>query len=199
MFNPELFAASAPFWEDEGVALRFLLHDCPPEVAGAAFRRFRPEPGVLGKEVSPLREWPGAYIVCADDRVATPSWARRAACGSGCGSSQSRSLAVIAPCSPGLGSWPKRSNGVGESKRFVDGLEQPRAELLGMSREEDPRHEDGRGNDHAGEDPTGRGDDVALHRENLHVDGRTNQLTGVSGEHARGGYSTLLLSAPLFR
>ncbi|MGH7482516.1 MAG: alpha/beta fold hydrolase [Longimicrobiales bacterium] len=82
MFNPEMFAAPAPFWEDESVAVRFLLHDCEPDVARAAFRRLRPEPGVLGREVSPLRQWPGvpcAYIVCTDDRTANPAWARRAA------------------------------------------------------------------------------------------------------------------------
>lgn len=82
MFNPEMFAAKAPFWEDEGVAVGFLLHDCPPELAREAFRRLRPEPGVLGSEATPLGAWPGvpsAYIVCTDDRTATPTWARRAA------------------------------------------------------------------------------------------------------------------------
>ena len=82
MFNPEIFTAQAPFWEDEAVANQFLLHDCPPEIARDAFRRLRPEPGVLGSEVSPLTSWPdvpGAYIVCAEDRTATPAWARRAA------------------------------------------------------------------------------------------------------------------------
>jgi pimeloyl-ACP methyl ester carboxylesterase len=82
MFDPEMFAAPAPFWEDEAVATRFLLHDCPPEIARAAFRRLRPEPGVLGSEVSPLATWPdvpSAYILCRDDRTATPAWARRAA------------------------------------------------------------------------------------------------------------------------
>lgn len=82
MFNPELFSARAPFWEDEGVANHFLFHDCPPEVARAAFARVRPEPGVLGREVTPLRAWPDtprAYIVCTEDRIATPAWARRAA------------------------------------------------------------------------------------------------------------------------
>ena len=66
----------------QAVAMRFLLHDCPPEIAREAFRRLRPEPGVLGKEASPLGAWPdvpSAYIVCADDRTATPAWARRAA------------------------------------------------------------------------------------------------------------------------
>jgi len=61
---------------------QFLLHDCPPEIAHEAFRRLRPEPGVLGREVTPLQAWPDvpcAYIVCAEDRTATPAWARRAA------------------------------------------------------------------------------------------------------------------------
>jgi pimeloyl-ACP methyl ester carboxylesterase len=82
MFNPEMFASVAPFWEDEAVAMRFLLHDCPPEIARDAFRRLRPEPGVLASEVTPLQAWPDtprAYIVCTDDRTATPTWARRAA------------------------------------------------------------------------------------------------------------------------
>ena len=83
MFNAsEMFAVQRPFWEDEEVANRFLLHDCPPEVAHAAFRRLRPERRVLGREVTPLQAWPkvpSAYIVCTDDRTATPGWARRAA------------------------------------------------------------------------------------------------------------------------
>jgi pimeloyl-ACP methyl ester carboxylesterase len=82
MFNPEMFTAPAPFWEDEAVAVRFLLHDCPPEIARDAFRRLRPEPGVLGREVTPLRCWPdlpSTYVVCTDDRTASPAWARRAA------------------------------------------------------------------------------------------------------------------------
>jgi pimeloyl-ACP methyl ester carboxylesterase len=82
MFNPEMFTAKAPFWEDEAVANRFLFHDCPPEVARDAFRRLRPESGVLGSEVTPLQAWPDvpySYIVCTDDRTATPAWATRAA------------------------------------------------------------------------------------------------------------------------
>jgi pimeloyl-ACP methyl ester carboxylesterase len=82
MFNAEMFTATAPFWEDEAVATRFLLHDCSPGVVRDAFRRLRPEPGVLGREVTPLEAWPdvlSSYIVCADDRTATPAWARRAA------------------------------------------------------------------------------------------------------------------------
>jgi pimeloyl-ACP methyl ester carboxylesterase len=82
MFNPEMFSVKTPFWEEEAVATRFLLHDCPPDIAHDAFRRLRPEPGVLGREVTPLQAWPdvpSAYIVCTGDRTATPAWARRAA------------------------------------------------------------------------------------------------------------------------
>lgn len=82
MFNPDLATITTPFWEDEAVAVRFLLHDCQPEVAHDAFRRLRPEPGVLGREITPLQRWPdvpSAYIVCADDRIANPAWARRVA------------------------------------------------------------------------------------------------------------------------
>jgi pimeloyl-ACP methyl ester carboxylesterase len=82
MFNPEMFTAKAPFWEDEAVANLFLFHDCPPEVAHNAFRRLRPESGALASEVTPLQAWPDAprsYVVCTEDRTATPVWARRAA------------------------------------------------------------------------------------------------------------------------
>ena len=82
MFNPEMFAAPGPFWEDESVAVEFLLHDCELDVAHAAFVRLRPEPGVLDGEVTPLAQWPEipcSYIVCSDDRTATPAWTRRAA------------------------------------------------------------------------------------------------------------------------
>jgi pimeloyl-ACP methyl ester carboxylesterase len=83
MFNSsDMFAVQRPFSEDEEVANRFLLHDCTPEVAHDAFRRLRPETGVLGREVTPLQTWPRvpcAYIACTDDWTATPGWARRAA------------------------------------------------------------------------------------------------------------------------
>jgi pimeloyl-ACP methyl ester carboxylesterase len=82
MFNPAMFTVQRPFWDDEEVASRFLLHDCAPLVAHEAFRRLRPEPGVMGREVTPLQAWPTvpcAYVVCAADRTATPGWARRAA------------------------------------------------------------------------------------------------------------------------
>lgn len=75
MFNPEMLTATAAFWEDEVMAIRFLLHGCSPEVVRDSFRRLRPEPGVLVREVTPLESWPvvpSAYIVCTGDRTATP-------------------------------------------------------------------------------------------------------------------------------
>jgi pimeloyl-ACP methyl ester carboxylesterase len=83
MFNPEITTAPPSWWSDEAVVTRFLFHDCPPDLAHNAFLRLRPpERGVLMTEVTPLRAWPDvpqAYIVCRDDRTATPGWARRAA------------------------------------------------------------------------------------------------------------------------
>jgi pimeloyl-ACP methyl ester carboxylesterase len=85
MFNPEMMTAPPPSWSDEASVTHFLFHDCTPEVARDAFARIRPRgerPGVLVTEVTPLRGWPAvpsSYIVCRDDRTATPGWARLAA------------------------------------------------------------------------------------------------------------------------
>jgi pimeloyl-ACP methyl ester carboxylesterase len=85
MFNPEMMTVSTSAWSDEAIVTRFLLHDCIPEVAHDAFSRLRPRRearGVLVTEVTPLQAWPdvpSSYILCRDDRTATPAWARRAA------------------------------------------------------------------------------------------------------------------------
>jgi pimeloyl-ACP methyl ester carboxylesterase len=83
MFNPEMMTVPPSWWSDEAIVTRFLFHDCPPEVAHEAFLRLRPpEGGALVTEVTPLRAWPDvprSYILCRDDRTATPAWARRAA------------------------------------------------------------------------------------------------------------------------
>src|SRR5262245_61958061 len=42
MFNPEMLKAQGPWWEDEELTTRFLLHDCPAEIAHRAFTRLRP-------------------------------------------------------------------------------------------------------------------------------------------------------------
>jgi pimeloyl-ACP methyl ester carboxylesterase len=113
MFNPEMFTAQAPFWESEAVAASFLFHDCPPDVAREAFHRLRPEPGALGSEVTPLRAWPevpSEYILCADDRTATPAWARRAA----------RDRLGVEPIEIPGGHCPFLAN----SEQLVDALEQ---------------------------------------------------------------------------
>jgi hypothetical protein len=83
MFNPEMLKAQGPWWEDEELTTRFLLHDCPAEVAHRAFIRLCPmESRLAMTEVTPLEAWPDvpcSYILCAEDRTATPAWARRAA------------------------------------------------------------------------------------------------------------------------
>ncbi|MBX6313503.1 MAG: alpha/beta hydrolase [Isosphaeraceae bacterium] len=83
LFNPDMLATQGPWWEEEAIATRFLFHDCPAEVAHRAFARLRPMESQLAMtEVTPLEAWPGvpcAYILCTDDRTATPAWARRAA------------------------------------------------------------------------------------------------------------------------
>jgi pimeloyl-ACP methyl ester carboxylesterase len=83
IFNPEMTTVPPDWWSDEAIVTRFLFHDCPPDVAHNAFVRLRPpESGVLGTEVTPMRSWPDVprtYILCRDDRTATPAWARRAA------------------------------------------------------------------------------------------------------------------------
>jgi pimeloyl-ACP methyl ester carboxylesterase len=85
MFNPEMMTVPPSSWSDEAIVTRFLLHDCTPEVAHDCFTRMRSRRegrGVLVTEVTPLQTWPAvpcSYILCRDDRTATPSWARRAA------------------------------------------------------------------------------------------------------------------------
>jgi pimeloyl-ACP methyl ester carboxylesterase len=83
MFNSEMMTVPPTWWTDEAIVTRFLFHDCTPEIANEAFVRLRPpEGGVLVTEVTPLRNWPVvpcAYILCRDDRTATPAWARCAA------------------------------------------------------------------------------------------------------------------------
>jgi pimeloyl-ACP methyl ester carboxylesterase len=85
MFNPEMMTVPPLSWSDETIVTRFLLHDCTPEVAHDALTRLRPRRevrGVLVTEVTPLQTWPAvpcSYILCRDDRTATPAWARRAA------------------------------------------------------------------------------------------------------------------------
>jgi pimeloyl-ACP methyl ester carboxylesterase len=85
MFNAEMLAVSPSSWSDEGIAMRFLFHDCSPQVAHDACARLRLRGegrSVLVTEVTPLEAWPDvprSYIRCRDDRTATPAWAAGAA------------------------------------------------------------------------------------------------------------------------
>jgi pimeloyl-ACP methyl ester carboxylesterase len=83
MFNPDMLEAEGPWWANEAIATRFLFHDCPAEVAHWAFKQVRPMESQLAMtEITPLEFWPDvlcSYIVCTEDRTATPAWARRAA------------------------------------------------------------------------------------------------------------------------
>jgi pimeloyl-ACP methyl ester carboxylesterase len=63
-------------------ATELFWQDAPPDVAGRAVARLRPQAYTVITETSPLTAWPAvpsAYIVCRDDRVMNPAWQRRAA------------------------------------------------------------------------------------------------------------------------
>ena len=68
---------------EDGVALEFVYHDCPPERLDWAMstrllfyaKRAMEEPCPLAS----LPTVPTTYIVCAEDRTITPAWQRRAA------------------------------------------------------------------------------------------------------------------------
>jgi pimeloyl-ACP methyl ester carboxylesterase len=66
-------------WTAEA-ARRAFYHDCPPPVAVAAAARLRPQAMTPLWERCPLArlpEVPATYILCQDDRVTPPEWARR--------------------------------------------------------------------------------------------------------------------------
>jgi pimeloyl-ACP methyl ester carboxylesterase len=81
MFNPEWIGQDPA--NDEHAALRFLFHDCEPEVARWALTtRTSWYPDGLYTEVCPLGSWPrvpSSYIVCTEDRTFRPQWCREAA------------------------------------------------------------------------------------------------------------------------
>jgi hypothetical protein len=57
-------------------------HDCDPADTARAVARLRPQGAGPMREPSPLERWPDverSYILCRDDRVIRPEWARRAA------------------------------------------------------------------------------------------------------------------------
>lgn len=68
-------------WVDEVAATRFLCQDSEPAVAAWAFRRLQRQYS-LRTERSPIDRWPdveSTYILCTEDRLVSPEWARRAA------------------------------------------------------------------------------------------------------------------------
>lgn len=69
-------------WIDFEVAREILYGDCDEQTANAAFERLRPQALTPYVEPCPLDELPRverAYILCSDDRLVNPEWARRAA------------------------------------------------------------------------------------------------------------------------
>ena len=91
MFDPEwaeawtsaIGAGKCPV-DDYELALKFLFHDCTPEVAKWAFTtRQLTNAQTAMNEVFPLTEYPNnvshSYIVCDRDRTINPIWSRRAA------------------------------------------------------------------------------------------------------------------------
>jgi pimeloyl-ACP methyl ester carboxylesterase len=81
MLNPDWIGVDPT--KDDNSALRFLFHDCSPEILNWALstrslmnaRRALSEP-------CPLDSWPdvpSSYILCTEDRVFEPEWFRRAA------------------------------------------------------------------------------------------------------------------------
>ena len=66
-------------WIDEAVAKEIFYADCDDGDAHAAFARLRPQSARPYVDAWPLDEFPSAartYIVCDDDRIANPDWAR---------------------------------------------------------------------------------------------------------------------------
>jgi len=81
MMNPEWIGKDPTLSEE--IAMRFLFHDCSPEIAQWALttRRLMYAQRAY-TELCPLDQWPSvpsAYIVCADDRTITPAWSKSAA------------------------------------------------------------------------------------------------------------------------
>jgi pimeloyl-ACP methyl ester carboxylesterase len=77
----ELFA---DWWSNAGYEASgyddLFYHDVPPGLAAEAQRRERDESSRALQEPWPLEAWPDAptrYLLCRDDRMFTPDWARR--------------------------------------------------------------------------------------------------------------------------
>lgn len=69
------------FWIDRRAAIEAMYSDCTPEDAEWAWSRLRPQARSAQDERFPLDrlpEVPSSYIVCRDDRMASPPWGARA-------------------------------------------------------------------------------------------------------------------------
>ncbi|HWF86895.1 MAG TPA: alpha/beta hydrolase [Vicinamibacterales bacterium] len=81
MLNPE-WIGKDPTASDE-IAMRFLFHDCTPEVAQWALTTRRLMHALRAyTEVCPLTHWPdvpASSIVCSDDRTVRTAWSKAAA------------------------------------------------------------------------------------------------------------------------
>ena len=68
-------------WTDSGYEEKELYyHDVPPELAVEAQRRERAQADKPFSEPWPLEQWPDVptrYLLCCDDRLFSPEWARR--------------------------------------------------------------------------------------------------------------------------
>jgi pimeloyl-ACP methyl ester carboxylesterase len=66
-------------WVDSELARHFFYDDCDEHVAMAAFERLRPQAAAVFTAPLPLAEYPAVartYVVCADDRLVSPSYQR---------------------------------------------------------------------------------------------------------------------------
>lgn len=69
-------------WIDEAVARQIFYADWDEGDAHAAFERLRPQSQRPYEDMWPLDAFPSTprtYVVCGDDRIANPDWARRVA------------------------------------------------------------------------------------------------------------------------
>lgn len=69
-------------WIDEGVARQIFYADCDEGDAHAAYERLRPQSQRPYVDTWPLDAFPSTprtYIVCNDDRIVNPGWARQVA------------------------------------------------------------------------------------------------------------------------
>jgi pimeloyl-ACP methyl ester carboxylesterase len=70
------------YWSDRETAIAAMYSDCNSEDAEWAWSQLRPQSRAAQNEVCPLDrlpDLPTSYVVCRDDRMVSPKWARNAA------------------------------------------------------------------------------------------------------------------------